>query len=331
MGVRNLSPMTVEQVDLDLAAAQRLVALGDTTLRAEAVTRLTGGGNSAVFEVRAADGRAVVVKVYSDLLHWKMEKEVFVYDRLRQQNLDVPVPAILAVDDSKTLLSQNVLVMTKLDGEHVHSILDQLDEQELMAINRQIGAILRGLHEVSFDEFGYVGTHGIVQPHRTNLDYMRFQFAKKLREFDDLGGDAALRRGIELQVGEREDLLADCARPAFCHNDCHYGNVLVLPESNGWRVSGLLDFENVLAGDPLLDLAKAHCYSRRRSEKTLAALVGGYGAVRASWREAIDLYVLYHWVELWDWLAAVGQTESLAGIADEMRLLIYPSPAATGD
>jgi len=71
------------------------------------------------------------------------------------------------------------------------------------------------------------------------------------------------------------------------------------------RVTGLLDFENVLAADSLLDLAKAHCYSRRRSQATLAALIAGYGDVRERWREALDLYVLYHWLELWDWYASL--------------------------
>jgi aminoglycoside phosphotransferase (APT) family kinase protein len=311
--------MPLEGFELDIPTAKRVIALADPSLRPEAVVRLTGGRNSAVFEARAPDGRAVVVKVYSDLFHWKMDKEIFVYDLLRQHGVAAPVPEILAADDSKTLLSHNVLVMTKLEGEHVLSILDRLDEPELVTINRQIGAILRTLHEVGFAAFGYVDGDGIVQPHETNLDYMRFQFEEKLREFDELDGDADLRNSIEHHVAGREELLADCARACFCHNDCHYGNVLVLPCDGGRRVSGLLDFENVLAGDPLLDLAKAHCYSRRRSEATLAALVDGYGDLRSNWREALDLYVLYHWVELWDWFASVGEKERLAGIAEEMR------------
>lgn len=47
----------------------------------------------------------------------------------------------------------------------------------------------------------------------------------------------------------------------------------------------------------------------------------GYGDLRASRREALDLYVLYHWLELWDWFVSFGQAERLEDIADEMRLL----------
>jgi hygromycin-B 7''-O-kinase len=312
--------MALDDVDLDPRTADAVIALADPRLRAETITRLEGGANSAVFDVSTTGRGALVVKVYSDLLHWKMEKEVFVYELLSGHALAAPVPAVLAAD-SKTLLPQNVLVMTKLDGEHVLSLLDRLDDDELAHVNRQIGAFLRSLHEVGFDRFGYVGTDGIVGPHDTNLAYMRFQFDKKLRELADLGRDDALRRRIERHVAEREGLLADCRRASYCHNDCHYGNVLVVPGMDGWRMSGMLDFENVLAGDPLLDLAKAHCYSPRRNETLLAALVEGYGELRPDWRDALDLYVLYHWLELWDWFASLGRTEALDELADEMRLL----------
>src|SRR5262249_39712457 len=120
----------------------------------------------------------------------------------------------------------------------------------------------------------------------------------------------------ERYVAERVDLLAGCERPAFCHNDCHYGNVLV----TGLEVTGLLDFEGVLAGDPLLDLAKTHCYYHPDgNERTLAALVEGYGPVRSDGREAIDLYVLYHQLELWDFMASLGETEHLEPLASAMK------------
>ena len=312
--------MALDDFDLDPTTADAVIALADRRLRAETITRLDGGANSAVFDVGTSGGGALVVKVYSDLLHWKMEKEVFVYGLLKRQALAAPVPVILAADDSKTLLTANVLVMTKLHGDHVLSLLDRLDDNELAHINGQIGAFLRSLHTVSFDQFGYVGTNGIVGPHDTNLAYMRFQFDKKLHEFADLGGDDDLRGRIERHVASREDLLADCPRSSCCHNDCHYGNVLV-ERADGWRMSGMLDFENVLSGDPLLDLAKAHCYWPRRNETLLAALIEGYGDLRPDWRDALDLYVLYHWLELWDWFASLGQTEALDELADEMRLL----------
>jgi hygromycin-B 7''-O-kinase len=103
-------------------------------------------------------------------------------------------------------------------------------------------------------------------------------------------------------------------RAVFCHDDCHSGNLLVVPGDGEWRISGLLDSENVVAGDPLLDLAKAHCYDRYASERTLAALVDGYAGLGAGWRELLDLYVVYHWLELWVWWASTGTREPLPAV-----------------
>jgi aminoglycoside phosphotransferase (APT) family kinase protein len=312
--------VSVADLDLDVATADRLIGLADPSLRATAVKRLTGGGNSGVFDVATTSGRAVVVKVYSEIFDWKLEKELYVYDRVRKQGLDLPMAEILAADDSKSLIPNNVVVMTKREGWHVLSLLDELSDRDLESINRQIGVLLRTLHEVTFDAFGYIGTTGVFEPHPTNDAYMRFQFEKKLREFGELGGREELRRMIERYVAERVELLAGPGA-ALCHDDCHEGNILVLPSGDGWRISGLLDFENAVAGDPLLDLAKVHCYSRRPSEGRLTALVDGYGPVRDDWRATLDLYVVYHLIALWDWFTSIGETESLAGIADQLRRL----------
>ena len=73
---------------------------------------------------------------------------------------------------------------------------------------------------------------------------------------------------------------------------------------------------------PLLDPAKTYCYSPRRSEASLRALVDGYGDLRDGWHDALDLYVLYHWLELWDWYGDARPLAALAALADEMRRLV---------
>ncbi|MFL5936876.1 MAG: hypothetical protein ACJ76U_08520, partial [Gaiellaceae bacterium] len=86
--------------------------------------------------------------------------------------------------------------------------LDLANAGELATINRQVGALLRVLHDVRFEAFGYVDGTGVVSPHETNLGYMRFHFAKKLREFETFGGDLALVSAIERHVAAHEELLA---------------------------------------------------------------------------------------------------------------------------
>jgi aminoglycoside phosphotransferase (APT) family kinase protein len=201
----------------------------------------------------------------------------------------------------------------------VVKIYSEIEEAVVSDINRQIGSLLAVLHDQELEEFGYLGVDGVVDGHETNLAYMRFQFAKKLREFSELGGDDDLAAAIERYAAEREDLLTACQQPSLCHNDCLYGNVIVVEADDGWRVSGIVDWENAVAGDPLFDLSKTHCYAQHWGEATLAALIEGHGAAREAWRETIDLYVVYHLLELWTWFASTGRAEPLDGIAADLR------------
>ena len=293
-----------KQFELDLETASRLVG------PASAVAPLTGGIQSSVFAVQLVAGGSVVVKVFHADERWKMDKEVYVYDLLQAHGVAAPIASVLAKDDGL-----NALALTMLDGVPVSSLLDELDEDAIVAVNQQIGALLRELHRVELQAFGYLGTSGIVREHATNLDYMRFQFELKLRDFAELGGDPDLHDAIERHVAECGQLFAGCEQPVFCHNDCHYGNILV----TGPQVTGMLDFEGALAGDPLLDLAKTHSYFLEANERTLAGLVEGYGDVRSDWREALDLYVLYLQLELWDFLASLGENEHLESLASAMK------------
>lgn len=72
------------------------------------------------------------------------------------------------------------------------------------------------------------------------------------------------------------------------HDDAHDANVLV----EDGRITGLVDWENAVAADPILDLAKAHAFSDGSSEEALEALIDGYGPLRPDWRDAFDLYVI---------------------------------------
>jgi aminoglycoside phosphotransferase (APT) family kinase protein len=239
-----------------------------------------------------------VAKVYPE--NAAPAREVAVLRLLEGRKLTAPVPAVLGIHE-------NVVVLTKLDGEIVRSRVDLRDD-ELADVNRQIGAFLRSLHDVGADRFGAA--------YDTNLSFMRARFASRLDEFVVLGGDDGLRRRIADHFAAREQLFEGCVHPVLCHNDCHDANVLV----DGLRISGVLDFEGALAADPLLDLAKSYCYSSRGSEEQLLALVDGYGHVRADWSDAVELYVVYHLLELWDFMASFGQTALLDELARELRL-----------
>jgi aminoglycoside phosphotransferase (APT) family kinase protein len=175
------------------------------------VAPLAGGENSRAIEVRFLEpAAAFVLKLYPDHLRWKMAKEVFVYRSL-QRDPALPTPEILLADDSCSVIPEAFVIMTKRSGT-------------LAA--------------------------GVVEPHRTNLEYMQHQFAKKLGEFAELGGDDHVRRRAERGVDSSVSLLTGCSQAVLFHDDLHEGNVLVHEREGGWHVSGVLDVENAVAIPP---------------------------------------------------------------------------------
>jgi hygromycin-B 7''-O-kinase len=154
---------------------------------------------------------------------------------------------------------------------------------------------------------------------------MRRQFGKKLREFEELGGDTRLRDAVARRVERDGGLFERCRGAVLCHNDLHEGNVLVVAGADGgWRVNGLIDVENAIAADPLIDLAKTDYYAVGRGEAERAALLEGYGELPGDAAERLQVYRLYHALELWDWFRSVGTSEPLDGIAEDIARLARP-------
>lgn len=94
----------------------------------------------------------------------------------------------------------------------------------------------------------------------------------------------------------------------------------MLTERDGAQhVSGILDVENAVAGDPILDLAKTMCYSVRDDPDKRHGLLAGYGSLPAGWEEALDVYVLYHALELWDWFVLQGDAARAASVLRDFK------------
>jgi len=269
---------------VDLEAAQQLLPEFDLV----AIEPLDGGEVHANFELRTADGRDLVLKVYRGELSWKLGKEAYLLDLVRSR-LSIPVPAIVHKGEA-------ALVMTRLPGRPAG-----FTDADPVAVAWQVGAILRELHTITFESFGYIETR-VTNPVSANLEYMRRRVERKVRS-----GPAALRDALEGHFAEHEQAFAGCETAVLCHNDAHDANVLV----EGSRVTGLVDWENAVAADPILDLAKAYAFSDGRNDETLQALVEGYGPLRTDWREAFDLYVVDHLLELWIWFKHLGITDPL--------------------
>jgi aminoglycoside phosphotransferase (APT) family kinase protein len=275
----------------------------------------TGGENSAVYEVHTREpATRMIIKLYSEELHWKLRKEVYVYGLLGE---GLPLPRVLHVDESRGIVDRSAIVLSLLAGAPLSTVGDQLDEGDVSRIYRRLGEVLASIHRIAQPGFGYIGTE-LLDPLPTNAEYMAARFAHKLAEFANLGGDPAIHEAVSRYVAAHAGMFADCRGAVLCHNDFHEGNVLVDRGERGWEVTGIIDMENAVAADPVLDLAKTEYYSIRGNQTKLEGLRDGYGALPAGYPAAVGVYRVYHALELWDWFASIGKREHLAGLADDL-------------
>jgi aminoglycoside phosphotransferase (APT) family kinase protein len=301
------------------AQAQSIVDCAAPGRRLTRIDELQAGEISAVFEIELADGPpALVLKVYPETMHWKMQKEVSIARRL--EGLPIPVPHILLADDSRSLLDLNFVVMTCFAGRNIRQWEPSLAKDETFDVYRQMGEALRVIHGVTMESFGYLVANGVVQPFASNRDYMLSQFERKLSGFRELGGHPALAAQLDAYLTRSTGLLDGCQRPVLCHYDFHSGNLLADRRDGALQLTGIIDLENAIAGDPLMDLAKTIAYSVRDDETKRAGLLEGYGPIdRPDWQETLRLYQFYGAIELWAWWTQIGDAARAEGIVAELE------------
>jgi len=94
----------------------------------------------------------------------------------------------------------------------------------------------------------------------------------------------------------------------FAHDDFQPHNVLAERDANGrLQLTGLLDFGNARASDPICDLAKALFCSEHDAPGSTPHIRAGYGSIDHPDPEAaLWVYTLVHRVTMWWWLRHVG-------------------------
>jgi len=285
-----------EPIDLDVV--REIIRSVNCKGEVVSLTRLHGGSTDA-YRIDFADGTpALVLKTYPDGPHWIVKKEALVAGWIGDR-IGIAIPRWLALDESRRFLPVRFAIMTWLPGVPVRSLIGTPDVE---AAYRQMGAALKRLHGIAMDAYGYIAGDGISRPRSSNPEYMDSVFERAFRQFRELGGDAGLMQRLERAVRQRFEVLAYSLGAVLCHNDLQQGNVLAARdnEAGGLTLTGLIDFADAGAGEPLMDLALALFCCAHEDPWSREPLLAGYGQIQHPESEtALWLYTLYHRVVMW--------------------------------
>lgn len=187
----------------------------------------------------------------------------------------VPVPELVVFDDSKKLAPYDYMICKKITGKNLEKEWPALSESDRLSLAQQAGKILRKIHSVGTQEFGELSDQGPFPQTKSWADYIRFTLNYHLKEASEL----QLFSPDELQgflnfFEQREKVLLKINASQMVHGDFHFGNLLFSEN----KITGVLDFEWALCGDPLMDICNHLRDMDSNWAGSQAAFNEGYGA-----------------------------------------------------
>lgn len=296
---------------LDDAVVRRLVAAGLPGAQVESWQELSGGEFAAVARVTLRDGREVVLKVGPDPAvpvlayeHGMIGAETRYLAQVRRALPGVPVADLLAHGrdiPGDGVIAGEWMLVSLLPGRSLNLFMDEAREtgapDPSARVREQLGAVFAQIHTLTSPD-GRFGYDDDARPHGSHWPAAYTAIIESLlADAEDwhLQLPASPER-IRAAVRRHEDALAQVQRPALVHFDLWDGNVLAAPgpgsdtgvDSAGTRtdvgalkLTGLVDGERYLYGDPLIDFVSP-AIGRRIEDEPEHPFVAGYRAV-AGW------------------------------------------------
>jgi aminoglycoside phosphotransferase (APT) family kinase protein len=282
---------------------------------------LTGGGFATVWRVRLGDGRQVVLKVAppagARLLRYErglIAAEARYCRLVRARAAGVPVPEVLHHGTDRRVVDGDWLVTSLLPGTALPDWPRDHPGVDDAPVRRRLGAAVARLHRVGGPRFGYSGR----RPHGSTWSAAFAAIVDSLLA-DAAAWDVALpeppQRLRDLVI-RHADVLDLVDRPALVHFDLWDGNVLATVDAVGAaHLTGLVDGERYLFGDPLMDLVSPALFRRIEDEPDHPFLLGYADAtgapliLDASARRRLTLYRLHLYLLMTVEMPSRGMTD----------------------
>jgi aminoglycoside phosphotransferase (APT) family kinase protein len=163
----------------------------------------------------------------------------------------VPVPEVIALDESRSLAPVNYLITTKCPGRQMIERWQDLTGAQRQRAAFQAGVCLAQMHnQTLFRRCG--APHKVVEGKGFVVwyDYMKDFADRYMREARELQAlDEPMMKRIDRTVTGLKPIMETVTQAVLLHSDYHFENVL---QSDG-MVTGIIDFEWAITGDPAWD------------------------------------------------------------------------------
>lgn len=293
--------LTKRRVDESTVAALLREAFGPGAAIARC-TELNDGFFNAAYRILFEDGRDVVLKISpapaAALLGYERDimrgEDVFFRAAAAA---GVPLPEVMYSGFERAAIDGDFLVLSALEGVPWSSIEDTLADDEKSALRGELGETVARLHTVVNPDglFGYPAVGEL------SADSWPEAYAAMLDELlrDAERYDVALpvpAPELRQLVADNAVHLAEVTEPRLVHFDLWTGNIFVStpPEGTTRRITGLIDGERMIWGDPLMEFVGMDVFGRADQDPDIAAGYLRAGGVMEAGEAAERRLTLYH-------------------------------------
>ena len=242
-------------------------------------------GEPGEFVLRIAPPRGTGLLFYERRM---MMQEPEIHELVRQET-SVPVAEVVTLDRSHRRFPRDFLLLRRLPGR---AASDQaLSRQALGELQRQVGRALAQIHRIARPRYGYLGAHQPMKPQGSWRAAFAIMWNKLLDDLERCGGYSREETDLTRRALERNLSAFGYSGPAaLLHMDVWAQNVLCDEEG---RLTGLLDFDRALWGDPEMEFAVLdYC------GVSTPAFWEGYGRERPEGPEARLRWAFYYLYEV---------------------------------
>ncbi|WP_018690933.1 phosphotransferase family protein [Algicola sagamiensis] len=292
-----------------LPVLQRILRVHDWEYQSVKVLR---DGANIVADI---DGK-FVLKIVPPNWNEQGLKEIECLSFLRNSSGKIPTPALLFFGE---LNQWTYICMTQLEGEGLWDIWSELNEEEQCQLAYQTGQFAQSLHQTSITK-----TFSFEQDWHTFLAQQRQGcYANRKRQGLKENLLEQIPSFIEKYTGESPE-----SKYYLMHTDLHPGNLMGRRTSQGWELSGVIDFgDAVMGADIRFDFATSGIFMALGNASVFRAFLAGYGFTVLNHRDfqyhLMALSLLRHTGELNFLLSHVPGCDQL-GTWEDIAQVFFP-------
>ncbi len=256
------------------------------------VNPFTKGNINRMFEIKLKGSKkSLILRLYNE--DWKAKKEEFIYNDIKA-HVDIPVPEVFAVDDSKKLLPNAFMLMSKIDGIEIDKNYRKYGNKKIF---RKAGEILGKLHSINFSNFGWIVGRDIRPAFDSWRDFFWYDIETKLTKLKNVPRIQKRIGDIEAFINSYAQYLDIRKAPCLLHKDYHCSHILTKKD----EITGIIDVEWAIAGHNENDFMKLEFWTFNRMKNVRKSFFDGYqkwNDISGEYRERKKLYELWLYLNM---------------------------------